>query len=517
MMGEAGSRPSWLLVGSWVLLAGICLFPYLAGVVAMNDEVALVYHLNGATSLSGEDIGRWVWTYKFFRPLDQLLAPYLVDALSRDARIAMLLHLPGLLGLIVVASYWTLRLIPGEPLVVPAMLIALAMSTGTSLSLWQLDTSTQTWSAAVGIWQLGLVWLVAQERMSGAPGPSLWLLAAVGLLGVLTKETFIGWAAVSVLLLLLCWLRSRKLPLQASVLRWSQALLAAGLIPGLFLMSRLLSTKLGEVAVHGEGHYGVHIGANLFKNAALSVLGFFPNGPTHTIFGLQSAPSWVRVMSPITLACCLSLILMPWLYSRLLKQEYPLSKRAAVYVAALLCFLASAVVWPTRQISEVNLFGPNLGGALLVALGVVDARRVLSAAGSSGAAVRVARGILWGTVAAALVLLSLGLVSRGRHMAVSWHWVVELKQSIRTHQLSLPEGKFDGGVFIPVSCQGDGSGYSQIILSPERALRPARTLWWLNYENPGRRIYAYRLSPEEKLTARDMILPCDTLQRRPWW
>ena len=74
-----------LSAASWFLLAGICAFPYVGGVVAQNDEVALVYNLNGVTSLSGEDLGRWVWTYKFFRPLDQFLAPWLVDAPSRDA------------------------------------------------------------------------------------------------------------------------------------------------------------------------------------------------------------------------------------------------------------------------------------------------------------------------------------------------------------------------------------------------------------------------------------------------
>lgn len=505
---------------AWVLLAGITVFPYLAGVVAMNDEVSLVYHFNGATSLSNEDIGRWVWTYKFFRPLDQFLAPYLVDGPSRSARVAMLLHLPGLIGLIAVVSYWTRRLIPREPIAVPIVILVLAFSTATSLSLWQLDTSTQTWSAAVGIWFCGLTWLATRALRDGREGPRAWLLVGVGALGLLTKETFLGWYAVALLILLASWLFDFRAPVVEkgdARSSWIRTLFAVATLPALFLVARLLSTTLGEVATQGEGHYGIHLGPNVIKNAALSVLGFLPNGPSHAVFGLTHAPVWVRALSPLAFGLCALLVAMPWFFSRLLKQDYTLTKRRELYVAALLCFLASAIVWPTRQISEVNLLGPNFGGALLIAAGVADTRRIFSNAGPSTSRLMFGRVVLWGTTLLAVLLLSLGLVSRGRQMAVSWEWVVTLKDSIRSHQASLRESEAGAGVFIPAACSGDGRGYSQIVVSPERALRPSLTIWWLNYENPTRKLAAYRLRPESRLTSRDLILPCDSLRPRPWW
>ncbi len=105
----------------------------------------------------------------------------------------MPLHVVGLVGLCVAIVRLARRVLPGNHWVAPIAILWVALSPGTSCAAWQIDTASQTWSAALGLWAIEWAWRAFERVRDGRSvlGPCL-ALAVIFALGVNIKETFYG-------------------------------------------------------------------------------------------------------------------------------------------------------------------------------------------------------------------------------------------------------------------------------------------------------------------------------------
>jgi hypothetical protein len=509
---------SSLSVLGGVLLVFLIAFPWFAGGVFQSDEVR---NLNTVHGVSGPytplDHFETIWAWRLFRPLDHLISPYLSDPATRESGSALLLHLPAVLALLLALRVAARRVAPDMPLLFAAAVIVWCVHTATSLALWQPDLPGQTWSGAAGAW-LGLVlWSgVDHARAGGGTTRHAAGLALISLIGVLSKETFLGWCfAAAVFWLLVMW-RSRSLGESVPFARWAVLAAGFGLVPVLYLSARFISGGLAEVGDTG-GRYSFQF-ATVPVNMAILLLGFLPTGPSHAVLGLPGAALWVRALPGLAVGSCLALCLArPALVWWLGGREGDGPARTVALGVVLFTYLSLAAVFPTGRPSEGYLMGPNVGAALIVALGALDGARLLAARRASAQrrrwrAAAVAYGVVV-LVAAGLTLYGLG--SRARHVSLTWEGSIALFNEIETQQQAKATVEHPLWIVVPDACLQPR--YSQIIIDPAYAVNVKQTVAWLNHVHPNRPLLLDK--PESRLgpDANTFALPCAELPPRPQW
>ncbi len=403
-----------LLIVAWLLA-----WPFFAEMSLAADDAGHMLNIVAQGSLS--EALRAAWQGRLFRPL-MTLSAFLVDIHGRTAPCVVMLQFAALL--LALCALWRLSRGGLQHATRPWLVLSLwLLHPSVSVSLWQMDTLSQSASCAAG---LGLVALAC-----GAWTPSLrgfsWVLLVS--LGVLTKETFFGWLLVALIL----EFESRR-RLHAYV--W----LALG-IAGAFLAIRLL--VVGPSLTGAGDRYTLGFDLTVLKNLALLIMGGLSYGPVHALrlLGPSSPSWWAAVLGFVAHIGLLAAAIWrsPTLRSEVLR----------LWGLALLSLIPVLFV---RQISELYLMGPNA----LIALAL--ARSIQSLAPVRGVATR--------ALTALLMLCAVeGLASRSYHFGLTWLYSRELSVQVRRDDAASPSGPGQA------SCREGFQGHSVYIVSPLRAFK----------------------------------------------
>lgn len=414
------------------LLAGLSLsiligWPLLRPLVAATDDIALLLFPQEFSSVY--DALRANWAQPLFRPL-AVLSSFLTDPATRECRPVFVLHC-GFFGLAALAVDRIVASHMSRDGVIRALALLLwLLHPSTSVALWQMDTLSQTASAAAGLW------LVVLALGSWRPKRFVAAWIALTCLGLLTKETFLGWVFAAI-----CWCRwdvLRSRDWRAGMGPLSSALLALA-----YLACR--APVWSTTAWAHDGGYTPHLGFTTIRNILLCVAGLFSVGPTHALF---ASPRWS----------------MPWMVTVvgtasacLVYASYALNQHRSAGTWILLSLLALIPVLPMAHVSELYLFGPNAMFAVGLAGAFFDAERRHPAS---------ARSLLFVFTLAGL----LGLVSRAYHFDLTWSYSRELALQVER----IEAGSVVRGIRRPCLAVS-GASYGAFVVTPISAVNTGVT------------------------------------------
>ncbi len=430
------------------------------------------------------------WNYGLFRPLD-VLASRLGDPIGRSALASLLLHLPALAATVGGLALLVRRLFSASGTAfLTAFLSAFSwwlLNPGTTVALWQPDTVSQSWSGAAGLWLVIFLWSAVQ-RINSGQSISRFLAAEVFicLIGVLTKETFLGWAASGGLLLAVLWLKSAVEGRKTSAKHWLALFTPIVLVPSLYLVARFYWGGLGVMLSDPGGRYTLHLGFTLVKNTITAAAGFLCVGPVHLV-SVRNASLLLRSLPFIGILLTVGIVLLPLGALRF----SPKTGDGAVrwfdaYLIAMACFASLSPTLPSGGFSELYLMGPNVGVALLVGMSL-----------ASAFAHREARRTLYVVIAVALFSTGwFGLVSRAKCFAVTWKASRHYNQELMSLQQGLHSGAAPTRVMLRRNC-AEGPVHSVYVLPPAEALNVGATERLLNHLHPDKKLEIF-VEPDKR-------------------
>ena len=405
----------WAIFG--LLLMFISVWPYWAGMIVMNDDMKFVRSL--ASELPVWEQLRLAWTSSpSFRPLE-IIVGRLSDPVSLACPWVMPLQLAGLgvltLGVVRVA----IVIMPGERLLAPVALIMIFLSPATTCSVWQMDSCSQTWSAALGVWCCVFAWTGFEHAGRGTwPWRDTAWLTLLFAISVNIKETAYGWSLGigTCSLVASGW----RLVCERSAAVRTLPLLAACIgLPLAHLVMRLL---VGAVDQSLEGdedsRYYLQVGMNLVINMLMSMGGAFATGPFYLMANPQA---WLPVKAMAVVASLLQALVLATAIEFAFLQGNA-SLRRGCRLAAIFCTATLGSVSITclmQSVSELYGFGANVGFAMLIAVGFVATIRSFEQLEASKWIPRLATGAMF---MAALIGVY-GMAGRSGHFAITWRLV----------------------------------------------------------------------------------------------
>jgi hypothetical protein len=500
-------EPSLLLPGLWlfsvVLVAFMVLWPFLTVVTAICDDFLYVRQHPCDSLLA--DLA-FHWGQMFFRPID-VLAGRMVDHLTLDARWALLLQLPALVAIGVGLWVMARRLCPSSRLVFPAALCWLMLHSATAITLWHPDLSSQTWCAAFGSWVAIILW-DALER--DRPLWSHWVsLIALCVAGMVTKENFAGVCAAAIAIIFLAWFfmpnRKRHVLLAIPFI----------IVPTLWLALRWALGGMSEGLAH-EPLYQPHL-ANVIPNLKLMVAGWFATGPNHLVFRPHTA-TILRLVPVAAIAVAGIVSLLPWVLTwryGAVWPERPSPRR--VLALALFFMLSVSASFPREHIAEHYLFGPNIGAALIVAVGWGGLLALGRAARPE--VIRPWRAPRMGAAILGVIILAcglFGLASRANHFRNTWRWSQILNQDVLEHLTGLPPGQRSVR-FIWTERSEQAYSYCTYLVTPALTFPLEPNFPWLKVRFPGIDMEELHGVPAGPGRPGDMILDGHDLPAQPAW
>jgi len=395
------------------VLLGVCLWPLVSGMVVINDDLKFVR--SPACDLPVGDHLRQMWASQSFRPLEVLVGRT-CDAETLRCTLVVPIQMTGFAVICVAVCALARVILPTERRLAPLALILLALSPATTAALWQMDTCSQTWSVALGLWSCVIAWRGFVQAQSGRwPWMCGLLLAGCFLVSGLLKETAYGWSLGIGLCALLGTAVLQRQHRTAS-LRMLPILLGVIAVP-----MALLAVRLGAgVLEHSQGDaldnpYKLELGINLPMNALMATIGAAATGPFHLITN-GDAPLILRALPGLACVLVGLLVVTAFEFGFLRGSS---EDRRACRLALLLLFATSgsaAITCLMQSVSELYCFGFNAGFALLTALAVLLILRACDAdncARAVGIAVKVA-------LAMTLAIGAFGLCGRAAHFRTTW-------------------------------------------------------------------------------------------------
>lgn len=449
---------AWALTAfAAVTWAWVLLWPVVERAVLLGDDVALLFaYLNPPEAFHPWD--SWV-----YRPIEGL-SSHLIDPVTRASSATVLFHLPSLVAL-AGALWWLLgRLGADRRLAFPVAALWMATSVGTTVSIWQPDTTGQTASGALGAWLLIVTWLAMERARRGEDG---WrwpaLVSALTVAGLFTRELFVGWAVAAAALAIGVHLAWRGRPSRTATARLVLPLI---LLPAVFVVLRLTTGGMALVT-QIEPDYSPRLGANIARNVVLGVASVTATGPTHAVLA-PGFPRWQAAVAVASILVTIALVALPWLRDP--RHAPPLAAWALV---AVLSAGGLLVALPLESMSEHYGFGPNLGVAALV--GAAAAYVWQRGRGRAALTALLLAGLVAGVV---------GTVSRAAHFASSWQQASELNTAV----LDALE-RHEGDVLLSLpACTAEGPRYNVYILPPADLFSVEQSEYFLDRSDPTRRI-----------------------------
>ncbi len=467
------------------LVAGsMVAWPGAAGITPVRDDFTFITSILLYDS-PWEGV-RHHWTAFFFRPID-ILTGFLIDTETLDSWAALVTQVPAFVAIVLAVSNALKRLTPDVSVVFPLSVLWLLFNNSTAVTLWQTDTVSQVWSGAFGLWLGLLIWDVLEKSASGHPiRRHVAGIVILTTAGMLAKEIFVGWCAGYGGLLLaggIYHLVQGRRRTGAGLL-WLAVVVAA--IPAVYLVLRMQFGGLETGVAKYTGEFGV----NLIKNTVFGLGGYLATGPVHVVLNPESY-WWAKVL--VVAAICVNGVFA--LTACVLGppgetnpgRRWP--QRWIVVGVGVLTFGGISAGFPTSNISEVYVMGPNAGAAVLVALGigtVVD-RCLKHHRGQS----HLSRQCTAGFLAAGLVLVAgvYGFVSHAAHFRVTWIYARGLERAVMGIERSLGRSG-EGPVQITLAGQYAEPGFhhSTYVLPPSWAVLPDDLEVWVNRHRERNRI-----------------------------
>ncbi|MBN1489521.1 MAG: hypothetical protein JXA69_06340 [Phycisphaerae bacterium] len=501
---RASIVPVW--VAAFMLVVAMLVWPLAAGMVSVNDDA--LYLRDGTLA---EKIA-YQWQQQLFRPLD-ILGGHLTHPVTMDARRVIPLQTAAFITALAGLGLVLRRLTPDWLLAYPIAVLWLCLHASTSVSLWQPDTISQSWSAALGVWLGICLWHGLDHARAGrAPWRHTVGLAMLCFAGLFTKEVFYGWCAGGVLVVLIvigaAWRRKHRgvtprcLPL---------------LLPLMLAPMLVFALRWGAGGPEAKEGYTIGLGANLVRNAALIGTGYFASVPIHLV-RLSNGPWLLRGLAIIGIPLSALVSGLPWILNHRHGRPWanaPAGRTIAMIAALSLCGTAATLPM-ARNVSELYLFGPNIGAAVLVSIGLVGLVRLCRSHRRNTAS---QRWLAAGTIAAALCIVGiggLGLVSRANHFRITWATATQLNETIRNHVAALPDNVRATRVVLGPRYR-QGHVHSQYVIPPCATLLIDKNGRWQKEVAPGRRIIVVNEANAVRQEPYDLTLDGSDLPSRPGW
>ena len=463
------------------LLAFLCAWPLVGGLMAVNDDIKFVRVPQHADPLARQVSAAWRESPSF-RPLELAVAAS-CDERTLRAPLAVPVQAAGLVVLALAVTALGRIALPGQPWVAPIALVWVALSPATTCAAWQIDAGSQTWSAALGAWALVLAWRAFEASRAGRmPWLAFALLALVFAAGVNIKETFYGWSAgIGLALMGACgwlWVRER-----AAAARLSITLLPVVALPIAHLGLRWLTGSMSRsLELKQENRYQIEIGMNLVTNAAQSVAGAFGTGPFYLLAD-EKANVPLRLLPVVAWVAELTLLVtaLEFVVLRPARERRLRWVPTAMLLGAGLVSLG--VTFPMGSVSELYGFGANVAVGVLVAVAGTALWCVAAEEDRS-----ITRGVA-GTCGALLLAVGLyGLVGRAHHFQRIWTCTRMANDQILEFMAKRPPApKFDqaplSAIYFPACCRGERS-YSSYIMPVAQAIDIINTVEWMKRIEP---------------------------------
>ena len=505
-------KSAWTIAA--LLFVFLTLYPIYGGIVVTNDDLKFVRGEDAVGSIS--DIVTTAWLHsKSFRPLELFIGS-MCDAVTLECWVVVPIQLLGLLTVSAGIVSMSKRILPHSPIAAPLILIWVFLSPSTMSSLWQMDTCSQTWSAALGLWCAILTWdvFIASQR-----GGNIWkemlALFVIAALGMNIKETFYGWICG----IALGWTI-------ASVVFWRKdfrpSLRAAlPLIPIVFipLIAVALRYKFGglgaQTNLDGDitGRYQFSLGENLLINASVSMFGIFINGPIH-LFTDEAASLLLRALCPLS-GLAAGILLLSAIALRILhgksKQEIALSP---ILLAAGVCICSLLATLALGTVSDMYGFGANIGSGILLVTSVLLLWDPID-----GGDQKMFRALVYCAAATLCLTGVYGIASRTYQFSMTWQYTRTLNEMVLAHIASLPPVAPDAQpvIFYFTDSCCTGHTFGQIMIPLNQSMGTESVEVWLNRNYPKQKILFVIGRPLVIREGIDLVVDCDKLPRREDW
>jgi len=509
---NTATKIAWIIAA--ILFAWLLLFPLVGGLVVANDDLKFLRGELNVGSLADNIRFGWLHTNSF-RPLENIVA-YFCNQQTLACWPVVPVQLGGLAFVAVGVVALVRRVLPSMPIAAPLILIWIFLSPSTMTSLWQMDTCSQTWTAAVGLWCGILCWDIFMAARAGASSwPKILALFVLAAIGMNIKETFFGWSASVgtglIVAIIVGWKHNHRASLRAAV-----ALFPIALMPLIYLLIRYKFGGLAGVQSleeNPEARYQVGLGENLVTNIITSAFGLFANGPLH-LFNNDAAMLPLRAL-PVLSGLAAGAMILAAAALRVLHKKTPCNfSLRVVLLAAAVCMFSIVVTLPMGAVSDLYGFGPNIGSGLVV---VTAALMLWNSIDENDRFI--ARGI---GLCATLVLAAVGLygvASRTYQFSMTWYYTRELNRIVMTHQASLPQqkpGEVVAYIYFPPSCY-TGHIYGQIMIRPLQSLSIQWMQTWLNKADPKHPLQIVLQQQSFMRPGLDLVVDCKQFPVRKDW
>lgn len=505
----AGIRAAWwAIAGSFA--AFVIAWPWVGGLVAMNDDLKFV-RIIGRDGLWDRIAHAWT-TLPTFRPVEYAVG-WTCDPWSLSPGAVPWVQAAGVLAYCASVGCIARVAWPARPSAAPIAVALAMLSPAASVSAWQADTCSQTWTAALGLWSSLLAWrAVAQGRgrvPSTAPMTALVVALAIG---VLAKENMYGWGLG---IALACAATSVASVASARDRSWRAAWVALPCIavPAAHAAMRWTTGGLGSVSTDGDvGRYSVELGTNLLVNVAMSAGALLGNGPFHLLTD-DAAHAALRVLPFVAVLAALMVIGVAAAFAWTNRGAEGAPRLRDGWGRVLLLLLVAAMslapTLPMGQVGELYGMGANAATAVLVA-GCACALWSPAARDE----VAIGRGVAVLGLSALMAIGTLGLAGRAGHFRATWAVARTLNDRIATRARDADAAGRDLVVYFGAPCL-NGRTYGQYVCPAVQAVDVAESSKWLDAATPRARVLLTSEVPPAQPGPDDLVLDCLDLPARP--
>jgi hypothetical protein len=505
-VANAAAVACGLLVGAW---------PFMAGLRAANDDVKWVRTPDHDLPLLDSIAVAWR-SEASFRPLEVLVAHF-ADAITLTCWLAAVVQAAGLVATLLGVVRLCAKCFPGSRPAALGAITFMALSPATTCSVWQVDSCSQTWTAALGVWATLECWRGLERAAAGAiPWRTAGVLGLIFAVGCSVKETFYGWSAglgiACIVATIVLLARGRRAAARASLVMVPVIVLPMAHLAVRFAFGALSQRLAGE-----EGsRYQFELGLNVLINGALSLAGIAGTGPFHLATDDHAAP-WLRFAPYASVAAAAFAavgVAMLELMSggaglRALRWK-PLAFAGVAAIGSLTATL------PMGSVSELYGMGANAWAAVVVA----GAIAMLWNRGAPDEQA-IGRAIASACVLAIVSVGTYGVASRALHFRAVWVATAKVNTEVLEFQSRLapsadPANVPAGVVYFPMRCMAVRT-YGQYVMPVAQAINVEWTGRWLARRDPTRMIaFAIGKSPAAPSPS-DLVIDCGTLPDHGHW
>jgi hypothetical protein len=178
-------------------------------------------------------------------------------------------------------------------------------------------------------------------------------------------------------------------------------------------------------------------------------------------------------------------------------------------------FLALSPVLISNKVSELYLMGPNIGSSLLIAVSVVTLKNNQF---KPNGKIAIIRTIQIAFVVTLLMIFSIGLIgliSRARNFAITWHYSCSLNQKINNIISSTNTNGRAIDIYVSQNCQA-GRVHSVYFVPPSEAVNIQATEDVINEYKLTKKVN-FHLGSNVNNIPNLINLDCSDLPKRPTW